>query len=85
VTPAFFEPVAFPFYVYCSTMVEDPIENSGGNHMISEDVTPFAKGFIGCKNGGRSFISSRYKLEKAMSTRIIKGEISRKRANFDVN
>jgi hypothetical protein len=27
-------------------MVKNPIENGSGNHMISEDISPFAKGFI---------------------------------------
>jgi len=44
--------------------------------MISEDVSPFAKGFIGCENCGRLFVSSRYELEKAMCPVIVEWQIA---------
>jgi len=72
-TFAFLESVTFAFYVHGRTMMENPIENGGGYHMISKDISPFAKGFIGCKNCGCFLVSSRNELEKAVRTGIIEG------------
>lgn len=56
--------------------MENSIQNSHGDNVILEDISPFAIRFVGSEDNRRLFISPGDELEEAMCFKLIKGQIA---------
>ena len=61
---AFLETVRLAFDVDHSAVMQDTIQDGGGNGDVGKDLVPLGKGFIGSENGGGLLIPSGNQLEK---------------------
>jgi hypothetical protein len=57
-------------------MMQNSIQDGGGDDVISEDISPFAIGLIGCEYDRSPLIPPGDQLEEAVGTQLVKGEIS---------
>ncbi len=44
-------------------MVEEPVQDCGGENVVTEDLPPFAKGFVESDDDGSAFIAAGHQLE----------------------
>ena len=61
---AFFQPVGLTLDVNNSAVMQDTIQDGGGNGDVGEDFVPLGKGLVGGKNGGGLLIAPGDELEK---------------------
>ena len=57
-------------------MMQNPIENSGRDNMILEDISPFAIGFIRSENDRSLLVSPGDQLEKTVRSQLVKRQIA---------
>ena len=60
---AFFEAVRLAFNVNNGAVMQDAIQDGGGDGDIGKDVVPLGEGLIGSEDGGGLFISPGNQLE----------------------
>ena len=74
----FFEPIGLALDVNHSTVMQDTIQDGGGNRDIGKDPIPLGEGLVGGKDGGRFLIPSGNELEE----QVCALDIHRKIADF---
>ena len=57
-------------------MVENAVENRGGNHLVAEDVAPLRDGLIGGDEHAASFVASADELKNQVSGLLLEGEVA---------
>jgi len=58
------EPVAVSFDVHHPAVVEQPVENGGGDDLVAEQFLPVAEALVGGDDGGASLVSVTDELEE---------------------
>ena len=61
---AFFQPVRLALDVDNGAVMQDTVQDSGGDGDVGKDLVPLGEGLVGGKNGGRFLIPSGNELEK---------------------
>lgn len=56
--------------------VEEAVENGGSQHLVGEDVAPFAEGLIGSKNDAALLITTRDQLKEELGGHAVEGEVA---------
>ena len=56
--------------------MEQTIEDSGGQDVVSEDVAPLAKGFVACKDDAASLIATADELEEELGYHAVQWEVA---------
>jgi hypothetical protein len=74
----FFEPIGLALDVNHSTVMQDTIQDGGGNRDIGKDPIPLGEGLVGGEDGGRFLIPSGNELEE----QVCALDIHRKIADF---
>ena len=72
----FFQSVAVSFNVNDPAMMEEPIQDGGGDDGIAEEFLPIGKAFVRCDNSGAFLIAIGDELEKEISFTAVHGEIA---------
>ena len=73
---AFLEAVRLAFDVNNGAVMQDTIQDSGGNGDVSKDLVPLRKGFIRCEDSGGLLIPSGNQLEKQICALNVHREIT---------
>ena len=73
---AFLEAVRLAFDVNNGAVMQDTIQDSGGNGDVGKDLVPLGEGLIGSEDGGGLLIASGNQLEKQISALNVHGEIA---------
>jgi hypothetical protein len=70
------EPEAFSFDVDCNRMVQKPIENRAGDHVIAEDLAPGAKTLVAGNDDRTSLVATRDQLEEQIGALAIDRQVA---------
>ena len=73
---AFLQAVRLALDVDHGTMVQNPVQDSGGDGDVGKDLVPLGEGFVGGKNGGRFLVPSGNELKEQISTLDVHGEVA---------
>ena len=73
---AFFQTVRLALDVNDSAVMQDTIQDGGGDGDVGKDLVPLGEGLVGGKNGGRFLIPSGNELEKEICALDIHREIA---------
>ena len=57
-------------------MVEEPVEDSRGDHLVAEDVAPFGDGLIGGEQDAAALVPAGDELEEDVGAGALEGEIA---------
>ena len=71
-----FEAVRLALDVNDSTMMQDTIQDGGGNGDVGKDLIPLGEGLIGGEDGGGLLIASGNQLEEQICALNVHGEIA---------
>ena len=72
----FFQTVRLALDVDHGAVVQDAIQDGGGNGDVGKDLIPLGESLVGGKNGGRLFVPSGNQLEEQVCALDIHGEIA---------
>src|SRR5271165_6459138 len=72
----FFEPIAFTPNVYGGRVVQEPVEDRGGDDRIAEDRTPFAVALVGSENDTASLVTGADELKEDGRAEFVQRQIS---------
>ncbi len=67
--------VAGTFDLNDDGVMKQPIQKRGGDDGIAEDVTPFGKASVGCKDHCAFFITGVHQLEEEICTALGDGQV----------
>ena len=73
---SFLETVRFALDVDDGAVMQDTIEDGGGNGNVGKDLVPLGEGLIGSEDGGSFLIASGNQLEKQICALNVHGEIA---------
>ena len=73
---AFFEAVRLALDVNNGAVMQDTVQDGGGNSDIGKDLVPLGEGLIGSEDGGGLLIASGNQLEKQISALNVHREIA---------
>ena len=73
---AFFQTVRLALDVNDSAVMQDTIQDGGGDGDVGKDLVPLGEGLVGGKNGGRFLIPSGNELEEQVCTLDVHGEVA---------
>ena len=73
---ALLQAVRLTLNVNHSAVMQDTIQNSGGDGDIGKDLVPLGESLVGGKNGGRLLIPSGNELEEQVCTLGVHGEVA---------
>ena len=73
---AFLETIRLAFDVDDSAVMQDTIEDSGGNGDIGKDLVPLGEGLIGREDGGGLLIAACNQLEEEVGALNVHGKIA---------
>src|SRR5580658_6036767 len=72
----FFEPIAFTPDVDGGRMVQQPVEDRGGDDRVAEDRTPFAVALVGSENDAASFVTGADELKEDRRAELVQRQVS---------
>ena len=58
------------------TMVQNPVQDSGGNGNVGKDLVPLGEGLVGGKDGGRFLIPPGNELKEQVGALDVHGEVA---------
>ena len=73
---AFFQTVRLALDVDNGAVMQDAVQDGGGDGDIGKDLVPLREGFVGGKDGRRFFIPSGNKLEEQVCALDVHGEVA---------
>ena len=73
---AFFQAVRLALDVDNGAVMQDAVQDGGGDGDIGKDLVPLREGFVGGKDGRRFFIPSGNKLEEQVCALDVHGEVA---------
>ena len=73
---AFLETVRLTFDVDHRAVMQDTVQDSGGNGNVGEDLVPLGKGFVGSEDGGGFLVPPGNQLEEQICPLNVHGEIA---------
>ena len=73
---AFFQAIGLALDVDHRTVMQDTVQDGGGNGDVSEDLSPLGEGLVGSKDGGGLLITPGDELEEQVRTLNVHGKIA---------
>src|SRR5579859_2664292 len=74
--PPVFQPVALPTNVDRGGMMQQPVQNGGGNDRISKDRAPITIAFVRSQDDAAAFVACAYQLEKDGGAHLVQWQVS---------
>ena len=73
---AFFQTVRLALDVNDSAVMQDAVQDGGGDGDVGKDLVPLGEGLVGGKDGGRLLISPGNQLEEQVCALDVHGEVA---------